>query len=195
MFLWKHLTKKRLTTINSFIVMFQNLTQQGEDIRINCNKNNKIHSRIFIMLVTLWIILCLVLSYAFTGLLLNTFFRLKPSPVVNTLQDIRDNKQLLIMGDAYSLSYIYQNNNFDISDIIERIEQSDHFYNTNRRSKLFDVVNGITVLVYNTFRTSQINYGARFYQDRLFISPSKYFPDYMTFFILKNEPYTKMIEF
>ena len=66
------------------------------------------------------------MSKAFTGLLLNTFFFMKNIPIVKTLQDIRENKNLLITGNSLTLSAISKFNKVDINDIITRIKENNY---------------------------------------------------------------------
>ena len=50
--------------------------------------------------------------------------------MVNTLQDIRDNKQLLIDGHHQYLSYMAYINKLDIVDILARMKEDEiHFKN------------------------------------------------------------------
>ena len=55
--------------------------------------------------------------------MLNSYFNIKSIPVVNTLQDIRNNKQLSIGGHYPYISYISNISKFHIDDILVRIKE------------------------------------------------------------------------
>ena len=99
------MTKNASTFVNSFISLFSNIIEKGDkDVRTYCTINSKIQASILICLFIVWIYSSIIISKSFTGLLLNTFFKIKPIQLVNTLQDIRDNKNLKIMGTPGVLS-------------------------------------------------------------------------------------------
>ena len=116
--------------VKLFINLLGKLTEQsGEDIRIYCRRNNKIHKWILICLFIIWLYSSLIISKSFTSLLLRTFFELKPIPIVNTLKDIRDNKDLKLTGHIGYLE-TFSNENFNITDIIERMRIVSNQYKT-----------------------------------------------------------------
>ena len=121
----------------------------GRDIRTYCKSLSKIHSLIFINLVLIWIMMSFILSTSFTGLLLNTFFNIKSIPVVNTLQDIRKNKKLLIGGDGKYLSLITGTGEFDLKDIIDRMD-GDKKYIYNFEINVNHIINSKGVILLNT---------------------------------------------
>ena len=105
--------------------------------------------------------------------------------MVNTLQDIRDNKKLPLMGLPPNLLQL-STENLNFTDIIERIEKTiPHYYTV--KQLIEDVVTGNLVLLYNSFYVKTMTFYARFYQDALFVSDSKYIPDYSALFVRKDQ--------
>ena len=142
----------------------------------------------------IWFFSSLILNLAFNGLLLNTYFFIKSKPVVNTLQDIRNNKQLLIDGHYEYLSYMSKINKFDIDDILERMNQ-DKIHLPNMTNTLEHIINGKGIGLSTTGYIKTLLNLARFYNEKLFVSENKYLPDYQMFFVFKYQKFTKLIEF
>ena len=134
-YIFDKITNKTLSLVNSFITLFGYLTGQGphKDIRYYCKNITKLNSLIFITQVVIWLFASLILSLSFNGLLLNTFFFIKSTPVVNTLEDIRDNKKLLIDGPHQYPQDVAKMNEFDIDDILFRIKQNEIYFPTIKK--------------------------------------------------------------
>ena len=73
------------------------------------------------MIIIIWLISSLILSKAFTGILLSSYFNITSKPVLTTLQDIRDNENLLIFGNHDNLLMWSKINKLNINDILRRI--------------------------------------------------------------------------
>ena len=191
-YLWNYVTNKTLTLVISFITLYRYLIgqNQDQDIRYYCKNINKINSLIFITIVIIWIISSLILGFAFKGLLLNTFFIIKSTPVVNTLEDIRKNKHLLINGQLDYLPYLARINKFTIEDIITRMKETKNITNTIEK-----IINGEGIIISDSLNTKKFISSAKFYNDKISVSESKYLPDYLSFIVHKNRNFTKIIEF
>ena len=135
-----------------------------------------------------------ILSTSFTGLLLNTFFNIKSIPVVNTLQDIRKNKKLLIGGDGKYLSLITGTGEFDLKDIIDRMD-GDKKYIYNFEINVNHIINSKGVILLNTLFRRVFMEMTKFYYDRIFVSGTKYFPDFASFSVHKHRNFSKLIEY
>ena len=168
---------------------------QGEcDIRNYCRYSNKHRSSIFITLFTLWLFASLLLSKAFTGLLLNTFFYVNSIPVVTTLQDIRDNKQILVYGSIGYFKLIQRTNKFYLEDIINRTKNDrEHF--PSFKKTIENIVNGKAVILATSSTIKLATEMAMFYHDKLSVSKVKYFPEYLTFIVHRHREFTKIISF
>ena len=95
----------------------------NKDIRIYFDLQNKMKTIGFIFVLILWLLNALVLSKSFTGVLLESFFKVKTVPIVSSLQDIRDNKRLMIGGHHLYLSMFSKSYKYNLSDIIKRVDQ------------------------------------------------------------------------
>ena len=196
MYLWNYVTKKGLTLVNAFITLYIYLTGQSpyKDMRIYCKNISKMNSWIFIMTVINWIFSCLILDSAFKGLLLNTFFSIKSTPVVNTLQDIRVNKQLLIGGHHQYISNMARIKKFDIDDILARMKENK-IQPTNIIHTLEYIINGKGVGLFNDVYTKKLLFLAKFHTEKFFVPENKYLPDYRIFFVDKHQNFSKIIQF
>ena len=195
MILFKVLTNGKLTLFESFFKMFKNLTWQSDkDIRHYCQPGKKYRSIILIIVEIIWVYSSFILSKSFSGLLLSTFFNMKSTPVVTTLQDIRDNSNIMPLANHGSISSLSRNHKFYIDDILIRIEEKSKFITSI--SKLVElVVNGQAVCLYNSIQRKRFIELASSYIDRIFVSDTKYFPSYATLLVRVNYDYTKIVEF
>ena len=196
MYLLNYVTKKKLTLCNSFMILFSDLTGQGDhkDIRYYCKNINMINSSICISLFVIFLISSEVLSKAFTCLLLKTFFNMDFTPVVNSLQDIRDNKELLIGGNYRYISHIANVSNFDINDILARMNENLR-YISGFGNIIEHIINGKGVLLYHTMMRKAIIDLAKFYNDKIYVSDHKYLPDFTSFLVHRERNSSKIIEF
>ena len=195
--LWKYLTNHILTIMNSIIILLRKLTRQSVniDMRSFVRKDNVKFSSMFICLVIIWYMSSQVLSLSFNGLLLNTFFNIKSIPVGNTLEDIRNNTELLIGGlQVYYLQWISSIRKFYISDIIERLDNDEEFF-SNIRKGIENVINGKGVIILSSLYMKWVTHLARFYDNLLFISETKYLPDYISFVVHRHRNFTKFMKF
>ena len=124
-FLWKLLTNNKLSAIDSFITILRYLLNQSNnrESRSFADRHNKRLAFSYTTLLVIWLLVSLVLNQSYTSLLLNTYFNVKTTPVVQNLEDIRNNKDLLIVGIPEYLSRVSIDFNFKINDLLERIEK------------------------------------------------------------------------
>ena len=192
MLLWKCITKEELSYSHSFIILFRSLTWQSinKDIRKFCGSRNYYRISIFNLTFIIWVISSLILSKSFTGLLLNSYFNIKYIPVVNTLQDIRNNKDVLIWANHGSISFNSKINHVDIDDIIERNKENK----THSFKQIELIIKGNGVLLLSTSQRKAYIDRNKIYQDRLFISETKYLPNYVSFVVKRNQVFTEIVK-
>ena len=197
-FVWKYLTKNRFTLPELLMKTFRSLVEQGDnnDIRNYSQPGNQIYSMILTILNIIWLFSSLILSKSFAGLLLNTYFNIKPTLVVNTIEDIRNNKEMVPYGPWRSLSFLSKSSNLDIDDIIERMKQ---FQKDNDLPELIElienIVDGQTIAIYTSQQSRLLMEVFYSYKNRIFVSDHKYLPNYSVFFVHKNRKYTKIIHY
>ena len=146
------------------------------------------------MLFCIWLFSSLILSKSFNGILLNSYFNVKYEPIVKTLEDIRDNKNIILSGNYHHLSKRSKENHFNINDILERIVNNKDIF-PNNPDNIELVVKGEIVLFSNSIqrRTFMDVYDS--YKDRIYISSTKYLPNYSVYAVHKNREYSKIIQY
>ena len=114
--------------------------------------------------------------------------------MVTTLQDIRDNKELLVFGTVIVLAFVSRVNNFEIGDILERMNKKESLSRSDIEQNE-KVINGNAVLLYSSTQRRMIMEANMLYQDRIFVSNFEYLPDYSTFYSFKYHRFTKFMNF
>ena len=190
--LWNYLTKMKL--LNALLNLFRNLTAQGEDMKKYCNRSNKIHSLLFICLFIIWMFSSMIISKSLTELLLKTFFIIKFEPLVRTLQDIRDNQNILpsvpYIDDVKHSTMVA---NFYLDDILERSNKTEQM--SRPYNYIEQVINANIVMLYSTRQTRTFMDMAKPYESKIHVSDSKYMPGYSVFFISNHRQFTKLMVF
>ena len=136
----------------------------------------------------------MIISKAFTELLLNTFFTIRFFPLAETLQDIRDNKKIIPLGNHNAINDYKKLYDFNIDDILGRMEHYAKQF-PKLSDKIEQVINGDGVLLYNSRQKQVFMELTVFYQDKMFVSDSKYWPDFSIFFIHRNQNFSELITF
>ena len=145
------------------------------------------------MIVIIWLISSLILSKAFTGILLSSYFNSKSKPVVTTLQDIRDNENLLIFGSHDNLLISSRINKLDIDNILQRIKGTK--VAKNYLELVENVLNGNCVLLPDSMQRKTLLELTKNHQEKIYLSDSKYLPNYGSFFVEKDQNITKIVYF
>ena len=86
---------------------------------------NKMLTLSFITLLVIWLFMSLVLNQSYTSLLLNTYFNVKTTPVVKSLDDIREHKELLISGIIFYFKALIIEFGIDIQHLLTRLNQDN----------------------------------------------------------------------
>ena len=144
-------------------------------------------SSIIIIIVVIWLHSASILSKAFTGILLNTYFKVKSVPTVNSLEDIYDNKELSILTTKYQLNYV----------ILQRIPlpQRKAFrqrstgipFDELLTSDLFNnLTNGKLVVVINSHLRDQFAHYFSHWKHRFGVGHMRYDQNFLSFYSRKN---------
>src|SRR5882724_11953222 len=106
------------------------------------------------MLVSIWIISSTILVNCFASLLLNTYFHIKSVPLIDSIEDLVNNKQIMIHSENITLEDIKELNTIkltenDIDELINRKMDSEKTLNIHIQRDLddifVDIVNGKSV--------------------------------------------------
>ena len=197
-FLWKLLTNNKLSAIDSFITILRYLLNQSNnrESRSFADRHNKRLAFSYTTLLVIWLLVSLVLNQSYTSLLLNTYFNVKTTPVVQNLEDIRNNKDLLIVGIPEYLSRVSIDFNFKINDLLERIEKDpdnlpDPFISSKICEKILD---GKSVLIGDTEQINTFMEHNKYYHDNLVVV-DKYLPEFISFYVSKNMPLANVVHY
>ena len=140
-----------------------------------------------ILLIVVWLQSASVLSKAFTGLLLNTYFNVISVPIVNDIQDVINNEDINIACDENLLQMFLVIYKFDkdtkdrllarVAEYQKKVKYRKRFHLDNMINDelLNDVINGKTVLL--TFTQLRLIYYHHYnlYQDDIAMGEGKYF--------------------
>ena len=89
--------------IKTFENIFRLFTNQTADdlakLKITKNVQFNFLKNASIILIVIWLQSASILTKAFTGILLNSYLNFKPYPVVSTLEELYDKKDLGIVAD------------------------------------------------------------------------------------------------
>ena len=92
---WKYLTENRLSIINSLEIAYKYCLGQSCGRKFSSfpiGLNNEMMTLSFTLLFFIWLFVSVVLNRSYTSLLLNTYFNVKSTPIVESLEDVRQQK-------------------------------------------------------------------------------------------------------
>ena len=180
------------------------LTNQSCDEITQCkwkiNFKNSLNKLSFILLIVIWSQSASILTKAFTGLLLNTYFNQKLLPIVETIQDIYLNKEISIAADSkifidYS-KRIDEWNEFK-SDILVRIIEFENKSNYSPADYFKDVfrklINGKVVILMQSGKVREFEMWWKQEKSYFETSSYKYSPNYSNYFVAKSNPIARLI--
>ena len=159
------------------------------------------------LLIFVWLQSASILSKAFTGLLLNTYFNVKSVPIVNDFQDIIDNKDINIACDENLLMWfltLYKYGNDTIQRLKARVDRYQKQVNYRVRyhldNMIYDplldhVINGKTVLLAFTHMKDIYMDHYKSYQDDIAIGEGKYYNMKVFQMVHKSLPISKKLKF
>lgn len=156
---------------------------------------SRVKSVITLFLIFAWLELASLLSKSFSSVLLNTYFSLQSIPVVNTLRDVIDNKQLSIAASNAWFSNV-------ILPRIPSYEQADfkNRFMPNSPSVLTpevfnELVNGRTVLISNTYVAEMFLEQWKRWNELFIRSEHKYGANFLSFHSRKKLPIRNLLKF
>ena len=138
-----------------------------------------------------------VLNKCFTSILLNTYFNVKTTPVVQSLEDIVERKDLPISGVVQYLMLFKKNfNNLNVDSLIKRIEKDDdNFPNPIISHKIAEkVIKSRSVLIASSFQREMFLIQNKYYHDKIVIA-NKYFQQIMVYHVKKQQPFSSEIHY
>ena len=147
--------------------------------------------------IGVWLILSVILSNAFTGILLKTYFKIENVPIIKSLEDIDHNKDISVAGISQHLLNTAKLYNFDLDDIIKRVNNNpDNLPNPLVSVQVAEkVVNAKSTIILNSVQRSFYLDIMEKHRDRLYVSEYKYLPEYMALVINKNKEFVDILSF
>ena len=197
--LWKMLTHNELSMTNSIYIIFGYLIEKGtnKQIRSYSPKNNLLLGSSFVILVIIWLFSASVLSKAFSGKLLETHFFVERLPIVNSLDELRNNKQIGLAAEHSFLLQIADLYNINLDDLLERSKLDPDNYPMPFTSRLIaeKVINLKSVLMVTTLTKDMFLDLTKFYIDKLILLENKYFPEYLAMYVSKNLSHSSIVHY
>ena len=143
-----------------------------------------------------------VLSKAFSGILLNSYFNVKSVPIVYTLEDLYHKKRLSIASVAGSFTRMSRFSEYPDHFLEESETRSQEYgnkakLNTNLLSpKVFmEMTKGKTIILVDSLKSRTFSEQFRKFSDIFKVSEQKYSSQYSCFIVLKNENHSDLIKF
>ena len=144
-----------------------------------------------------------ILTKAFNGLLLNTYFNVKYVPIVQTLQDVNENNDLKIMTIPFKLDSIHKGYNIS-AEILKNLKrratenrEKDKvlFENVYKETSIIDLIMGKHVIIgsstHMNFLLDLYGYLANYF----YVSEQKYQPVFDTLLIHKKHIIARQLKF
>ena len=199
-FLWKISSQSNKSYYQFLIEIFRPLVIQTsirykgiKNLKIEIN--SKVKKFIIIGLLYIWLIFSIVLNKSFSGLLVNTYFDIKLSPFIRTIEDLAANEDLNFDGN-YFLYHLKYNKPNEYSILRKRYEKFAEYrkqnYENNSLNKLIEVANKKLVLLADTLRVRQ--YKSLYPDLNLVTSQEKYGPNYASFFMGRKHAFISKIQ-
>ena len=207
--LLKFCSPGRMKAMTLLLLLIRLLTNKScyEITQCDCKFKfkNLLNKFSFILMIVIWSQSASILTKAFTGLLLNTYFNQKSLPIVETLQDIYFNKEILIATNSdkfqrYS-DRIDESNELK-SDILTRIiEFKEKFkyseielgnFNEYFFRKLIDCK---MVFIMGSAKARELERWWKIEESYFQSSSHKYSPNYGNYLVAKLNPMTKTLLF
>ena len=140
-----------------------------------------------------------ILTKAFTGLLLETYFSIKYVPIVNNLDEVHKNTELGIAGNSDHLGRL-QRNSMD-AEILKRMKlysnQTRYNYVLDEfRGKFFkEVVLGKAVMLISSGNIEYYTGQYQEWKDRFHISDDMYLPEFSNLVISRKHKLAKKVKY
>lgn len=157
-----------------------------------------------IILLAVWLLSLTILTYAFGGVLLNTYFNINILPVVTNLLDIYFKKNLIIVGNPFHVQLIGQTKAIAEDKLNELVTRMINFINDtnfNYDTQMFDshvfaeLVRGRAVIVCDSLVSDAYQRHFQKWSQNYIALEDKYLPDYANLLVHKVNPYSEFVRF
>ena len=146
---------------------------------------NKLSMVALTILLVVWLQSASILSKAFTGILLNTYFNIKTFPIVDNIHDIFASKDISIaIGNDWFYSHSLPSFNRSEQKLIRK--HIKKYINVLDEQVLVDVIMGRTVIMCTSTKRDEFYLKYRLYQDKFAFSKKKYVKNYASYNIRKR---------
>ena len=183
-------------------LLTRSLTNQSCDeitlCKLNFKFKNSLNKFSFVLLIVIWSQSASILTKAFTGLLLNTYFNQKLIPIVETLEDIYLNKEISIASNSSEFEEFSQRideSNELKSDILARMIEFEKKFNYSelnadklKEKFLRKLINGEIVIMTGSKIVQEFEAGWEQEKSYFQISSHKYSPNYSYYLVSKLNP-------
>ena len=98
----KQFNKNNINLFQIFIEIINTLMNQSTQIFDTIIKSNTVSKARIIsitILYCIWILTATIISQSFSSLLLKMYFNIKTYPIINTLNDIHNHKNIILMSN------------------------------------------------------------------------------------------------
>ena len=157
-----------------------------------------------LILFIVWLQSASILSKSFTGLLLNTYFNVKSVPIINELQDIIDNKHMMVAMDRTTLinfgnQYKKSVNKLNLNEISKRTKLFNQKYNITfkyvRDSPVVHelIIKGKVVIICHTTHRKEFFQKYPHLKDKVSVAPVKYLGEKLSYAISNKNLIAKEI--
>ena len=152
----------------------------------------------FILMIAIWIQSASILTKAFTGLLLNTYFRSDFGPIVSTLEDVYENRGLSLVSDEGMQSTWIKRSNIGqdkIDSLVYRMKNEGFPLQMKNLSIVKSIFQGKSVMFTHS---KNVDSFCNIYQDfseMFYVSERKYLPSFQSLITRKNHFTTHNIRF
>ena len=148
---------------------------------------------IFILII-IWGNSLSILTKAFAGNLLNTYFNVKSVPIVNTLDDVYNNEELLLKSNSIQFLKDYlEYDSSKIKNLMNRAAQTQ--MKDDDEFLLANVVKGDTVIMGNTLFINNFLERWNDWRMFLFVSNNKYLPGLVNYNVNKNHNLARLMKY
>ena len=204
--LFKCLSAKHFKYIKSFDLFIRLLTNQSSELIDKCLPNfTKLNLLLKITIITfivIWVKSLSILTKAFTGNLLNTYFNVKSVPIVNNLDDVYNNKELLVMAGLHELNDLNDSGKFDSSKIEQLTKRAVEFLDDypknfahDKHFRIKNLIQGKLVLISNTVDIESFLGLYIKWKHLVSVSQEKYLPDLARFIIGKDHSFSSIMRY
>ena len=144
---------------------------------------------IMIVVIAIWLQSASILSKAFTGLLLKTYFNVKSVPIVNSLQEVLDNHDMRITIRNFSYNNMVKVITNDTRWKIDRkLNMGNLNINIYNKTIFQEVIMGKSVLLQNSLERKLYLNNYKMWQDKLAVAEEVWNTTFTGFRIPKSSP-------